>query len=80
MIFPRLAVVCDREVIHPVDLPTYMRSLTFKTGSKQLKSLAEVEAEHIRNIVEAMQGNLTKAAEVLGIDRKTLRSKLKTIQ
>jgi two-component system response regulator HydG len=79
-IIQRLAVVCDREVIHPADLPTYMRSLTFKTGSKQLKSLAEVEAEHIRNIVEAMQGNLTKAAEVLGIDRKTLRSKLKTIQ
>jgi DNA-binding protein Fis len=36
-----------------------------------------VEAEHIRFILDHAGGNKTKAAEILGIDRKTLREKLR---
>lgn len=40
-------------------------------------ALAEVEIEHIRNVLAGVDGNKTRAAEILGIDRKTLREKLK---
>jgi DNA-binding protein Fis len=35
-----------------------------------------VEAEYIRNVLASTGNNKTKAAEILGIDRKTLREKL----
>ena len=40
-------------------------------------ALAEVEIEHIRNVLGSVGGNKSRAAEVLGIDRKTLREKLR---
>jgi DNA-binding protein Fis len=39
--------------------------------------LAEVEAEHIRNVLVNAGGNKTRAASILGIDCKTLRERLK---
>jgi two-component system response regulator HydG len=36
-----------------------------------------VEAEYIRNVLATLDGNKTRAAKILGIDRKTLREKLK---
>jgi DNA-binding protein Fis len=36
-----------------------------------------VETEHIAMVVESTGGNLSQAARILGIDRKTLRTKLK---
>jgi DNA-binding protein Fis len=38
--------------------------------------LAEVEREYVRNVLASVGGNKTRAAEILGIDRKTLREKL----
>jgi DNA-binding protein Fis len=40
------------------------------------RTLTEVEAEYIRNVLAGVGGNKTRAAEILGIDRKTLREKL----
>ena len=44
------------------------------------RTLAEVEAAHIRNVLVWVRGNKTRAAEVLGIDRKTLREKMRRLQ
>ena len=44
-----------------------------------LRPLSEVEAEHVQQVVAACQGNKTRAAQVLGIDRKTLREKLRSL-
>jgi DNA-binding NtrC family response regulator len=41
-----------------------------------LRPLVEVEAEHIRRVVALCDGNKTRAAELLGISRLTLRNKL----
>lgn len=40
-----------------------------------LKTLKEVEEEHIRMALEAMDGNMAATARVLGIDRRTLYRK-----
>jgi len=72
----RLLVMTDEEMIDVVDLPTHMH---FSAGRAQglQRTLAEVEVEHIRNVLASVDGNKTRAAEILGIDRKTLREKLK---
>ncbi|MHC4127479.1 MAG: sigma-54-dependent transcriptional regulator [Planctomycetota bacterium] len=72
----RLIVMADNEVIEVPDLPTMMRfSAGRKAGAN--RTLAEVEAEHIRSVLMTAGGNKTRAAKILGIDRKTLREKLK---
>ena len=72
----KLAVMIESNIIDVADLPDSMRfSISQKKWSE--RSLAEVEAEHILNVLANMGGNKTRAAEVLGIDRKTLREKKK---
>jgi DNA-binding NtrC family response regulator len=72
----RLVVMADSEVIEVPDLPELMR-FSALGGVGLTRTLAEVELEYIRNVLESVAGNRTKAAEILGIDRKTLREKLK---
>jgi len=74
----RLVVMTDGEIIEVSDLPSLMRfSALRETGLN--RTLAEVEAEYVRNVLASVNGNKTKAAEILDIDRKTLREKLKKI-
>jgi len=74
----RLAVMTDDEFIEVPDLPSLMRfSALRETGLT--RTLAEVETEYLHNVLESVNGNKTKASEILGIDRKTLREKLKNI-
>ena len=71
----RLVVMTEGDLIEVPDLPSLMRfSALQKTGLN--RTLSEVEAEYIRNVLTSVGGNKTRAAEILGIDRKTLREKL----
>ncbi len=72
----RLVVMADDKVIDVPDLPALMRFTALK-GVHVNRSLAEVEADHIKAILSSVNGNKTRAAEILGIDRKTLREKMK---
>ena len=75
-VIQRLVVMADGEYIDIPDLPSLMRfSALRKSGLN--RTLAEVEVEYIRNVLQSLDGNKTRAAEILGIDRKTLRQKLK---
>jgi DNA-binding NtrC family response regulator len=75
-VIQRLVVMTDGDLIEVPDLPSLMRfSALRETGLH--RTLAEVEAEYIRNVLASVDGNKTRAAEILGIDRKTLREKLK---
>ncbi len=71
-----LVVMTEGELIDVPDLPSLMR-FSAPRGTGLHRTLAEVEAEHIRNVLASVDGNRTRAAEILGIDRKTLREKLK---
>jgi len=77
-VIQRLVVMTDGDLIDVPDLPYLMRfSALRKTGFT--RTLAEVEAEYIGNVLESVDGNKTHAADILGIDRKTLRQKLKNM-
>ena len=72
----QLIVMTEDDVLDITELPSLMRfSASKETGL--VRTLAEVETEHVRNVLASVDGNKTKAAEILGIDRKTLREKLK---
>ncbi|MBN2545440.1 MAG: sigma-54-dependent Fis family transcriptional regulator [Spirochaetes bacterium] len=71
-----LMVMNENEIIDISNLPSLMKFSAVK-GAKLNRTLCEVEEEHIRNILENVHNNKTKAATILGIDRKTLREKLK---
>ncbi|HYG99046.1 MAG TPA: sigma-54 dependent transcriptional regulator [Terriglobales bacterium] len=72
----RLVVMTDTNVIDVADLPSLMH-FSAARGSGFDRKLAQVEAEYIQNVLAHVDGNRTRAAEILGIDRKTLREKLK---
>jgi two-component system, NtrC family, response regulator HydG len=72
----RLVVMAESESIAVSDLPAPMR-LQPLSGSGYSRSLEAVEAEHIRHVLDGVKGNRSRAARILGVDRKTLREKLK---
>ena len=73
----RLVVMNDKTV-DIGDIPDYMKmNVPHSSKEASILSLAEVEKKHIEKVLIATENNKTKAAEILGIDRKTLREKLK---
>ncbi len=77
-IIHRLVIMNEEDIIDVPDLPSLMRSPLNRTPGIN-RTLAEVEAMHIRNVLASVKGNKTQAAKILGIDRKTLREKLKNV-
>ena len=77
-IIQRLVIMSEGDSIDAPDLPSLMRFSALR-GVGPLRTLAEVEQEHILSVLASVNDNKTKAAEILGIDRKTLREKLKRL-
>jgi two-component system response regulator HydG len=75
-VIQRLVVMTDGEMIEVPDLPSLLRFSALRKAGLN-RTLAEVEAEYIQNVLTSVGGNITQAAEILGIDRKTLRAKIK---
>ena len=74
----RLIIMSEGGRIDAPDLPSFMRFSALH-GVGPHRTLAEVESEHILGVLASVADNKTKAAEILGIDRKTLREKMKRI-
>ncbi len=71
-------VMCDSE-IEAKHLPEYLHYLpktTSNSRTAELKTLREAELDHIKYVLAHCNNNKTKAAEILGITRKTLAQKL----
>jgi len=75
-LIPRMVIITDSDFIHVTDLPALMKFYINKKKDVN-RTLADVEIEHIRHVLASVNGNKTKAAKVLDINRKTLGEKLK---
>ncbi|MCG2462337.1 sigma-54 dependent transcriptional regulator [Flavobacteriaceae bacterium F89] len=70
------AVIMSDGTVDVKDLPENLKyQIEFPEGD--LLPLREMEKEYIQRVLVHTKGNKTKAAEILQIDRKTLRDKLK---
>ncbi len=61
--------------IRSADLPDYLK-YTIESAIDYDRTLAQVEADYIRDILKLTGGNKALTARRLGIDRKTLYNKL----
>jgi len=71
----RLVLFSPGTVIDVVDLPPGMGGRTASVEDRMfdgLPRLEEVERRYLRHVLDAVKGNRTRAAEVMGIDRRTL--------
>jgi DNA-binding NtrC family response regulator len=83
-VIQRAMTLCQHEVVLPEDLPPSMlRELKeeslFEKGFQMKYTLDQLEKEYIRKVLIEVGGNKSKAAEILGLDRKTLYRKLEEI-
>ncbi len=73
----RACIVSEGETVGESDLPEAVRAAARLTGRRRRRpTLAEVEAEYIRETLAAARGNKSEAARLLGISRKNLYEKL----
>lgn len=70
-ILPQHLLFGDGSVEAPVEVAS---------GPVELKTLRQVEQEHVRRVLAQFGSNQTQAASALGIDRKTLRNKIKEFE
>ena len=74
-VIQRAVIMCDR-TIGVKDLPETLK-YQIDFPKDEFLSLKEMEKKYIQKVLAATLNNQTKAAEILNIDRKTLRSKIK---
>lgn len=70
----RAVVVCKGRSILPHDLPIFRPEYVSPPPGRTLR---EVEIAHVSSILNETQWNISKSAEILGIDRSTLYDKMK---
>src|SRR5207248_1339465 len=72
--------LCEREIVGPEDLPPALRERKnpdrLGAAVAQGLTLEQLEREYIERVMQAEGGNKTRAAQRLGLDRKTLYRKL----
>ena len=78
----RAVVIARGEIIAPADLPPQIQALSSEKEDSEVRfpsgiSLQEVEKALILKTLEDTGGNRSRAAEILGINRRTLQMKLK---
>lgn len=79
----RAVVLSKNDEIQLEDLMYHGISSTaslFHLAGGRYKALEEVEKEYIKIVLEAQHGNKSKTAKILGIDRKTLMTKVKKFE
>jgi len=79
----RAIIFCQGSVIQPQHLlfgdgsTVAPSTATTAPAGDDLRTLQEVEKEHVANVLRYHKYNQTRAALTLGIDRKTLRNKIR---
>ncbi len=79
-VIERALTLCQHPVILPEDLPSAMfqaeEENLLENVSRKKYTLDRLEKEYIRKVLTDAGGNKSKAAEILGLDRKTLYRKI----
>jgi len=75
----RILILEDTDVIRAIDLPAFIsqRQGEFQMFSEEPLTLEELEKKYIRFVLRHTKGKKTRAADILGINRKTLGLKIK---
>ncbi len=75
----RILILEDTDIIRARDLPSFIsqRQGEFPMFSEEPFSLEELEKRYIRFVLRRTKGKKTEAADILGINRKTLGLKIK---
>jgi DNA-binding NtrC family response regulator len=71
----RIVLFSRGSVVGPDDIATVLRNVHRDTPGglfEDLPSLEEVERRYLQHVLHAVGRNRTRAADVLGIDRRTL--------
>ncbi|MBI3814567.1 MAG: sigma-54-dependent Fis family transcriptional regulator [Nitrospinae bacterium] len=81
-VIERACILSGSDIILPSHLPEELRNTEKKNLkgaeiNRDLKSLQDVERNHIIRILGEVEGNKSSAAKILGISRLTLREKMK---
>jgi DNA-binding NtrC family response regulator len=79
-VIQRAVILADGNIIMPKDLPQELALsgyLPSSSKSDRIKTLKEVEAEYISEVIRLCNGNMAKAAKLLGISRSSLYRKVK---
>jgi DNA-binding NtrC family response regulator len=80
----RAIALAEYDEITVADLPEKIQAfapshvIVAGLDASEMVSLEEVEQRYILRVIEAVSGNRTRAAQILGVDRKTLYTKLKS--
>ncbi|MFC1895250.1 sigma-54-dependent transcriptional regulator [Thermodesulfobacteriota bacterium] len=79
-VIERAVALENGPVIRADDLPEYISQLSIETYRRRasgIPTLEEQEKNYIRWVLEKYEGNKTKAAKMMGVDRVTLWRKMK---
>lgn len=79
-IIERAVALENGPIIRVADLPDYIHNLsieTYRRHPSDIPTLAEQEKRYIHWVLDQSEGNKTRAAQIMGIDRVSLWRKLK---
>jgi DNA-binding NtrC family response regulator len=77
-VLERAVLLCQGDVIHPSDLRfTFARRADAPAEGESLEPLREVERRHLQRVVQALGGNMERAARTLEISKSSLYERMK---
>ncbi len=81
-VMERAAILCDTDEVGVEHLPSELHAAAFVRHQVakehgNMPSLAEVDQRYIEYVGKSVDGNLSKAARILGIARNTLKARLR---
>jgi len=78
-VLERAMVLMKGELLEPADLGLDGAPARTQAGASDLLTLREMERLHIERVLERTGGNVTEAAAILGMARRTLYDRLKAV-
>ncbi len=75
-VLERAVSLAPKNVIQVKDLPLSFEKKSKSVKNRHLLPLTEIEKEHILYVLDAVNGNISKAAKILGVSRPKLYRKI----